>query len=203
MLPRCALPWVRQQVVAHRLQSMLRTRSCGAEAGLRLAEAGLRRPGAARGAALGGAPGVAGGASDVACRPCICTSVAKTITQVPASPASVVGLQLIEGMLEGEPHKFTPHSMVKHPAWQCPNSAPTPPQGGPGSSGWLSWGAGALGARALLQVCSSQPPPGVQRRLSDCHWTSRSHAVDFEEWHPPPPPSSKPFLLPPSVLGAS
>jgi len=64
--------------------------------------------------------------------------VAKTITQVPASPASVVGLQLIEGMLEGEPHKFTPHSMVKHPAWQCPNSAPTPPQGGPGSSGWLS-----------------------------------------------------------------
>jgi hypothetical protein len=57
---------------------------------------------------------------------------------VPASPASVVGLQLIEGMLEGEPHKFTPHSMVKHPAWQCPNSAPTPPQGGPGSSGWLS-----------------------------------------------------------------
>ena len=71
MLPRCALPWVRQQVVAHRLQSMLRTRSC--EAGLRLAEAGLRRPGAARGAALGGAPGVAGGASDVACRPCICT----------------------------------------------------------------------------------------------------------------------------------
>ena len=60
------------------------------------------------------------------------------LSQVPASPASVVGLQLIEGMLEGEPHKFTPHSMVKHPARQCPNSAPTPPQGGPGSSGWLS-----------------------------------------------------------------
>ena len=57
--------------------------------------------------------------------------------QVPASPASVVGLQLIEGVLQGEPHKFTPQSMVKHPAWQCPNSVPTPPQGGPGSSGWL------------------------------------------------------------------
>ena len=58
---------------------------------------------------------------------------------VPASPASVVGLQLVEGMLEGEPHKFTPHT---------------------------------------------------------------SSMVDFEEWHPSPPPSSKPFLLPPSVLGA-
>lgn len=59
-----------------------------------------------------------------------------TLSQVPASPASVVGLQLVEGMLEGEPHKFTPHSIAKCPAWQCLSSAPTPAQGGPGSSGW-------------------------------------------------------------------
>ena len=57
-----------------------------AEAGLRLAEAGA-------------APRV--GHSWASALP--------KLSQVPASPASVVGLQLVEGMLEGEsPHKFTP-----------------------------------------------------------------------------------------------
>ena len=46
-------------------------------------------------------------------------------------------------------------SMVKVPPWQCSRSAPAPPQGSPGSSGWLSaprGEAGPLDAQPLPRV---------------------------------------------------
>ena len=45
--------------------------------------------------------------------------------------------------------------MVILPPWQCPRSAPAPPQGTPGSSGWLGaprGEAGPLGAQPLPRV---------------------------------------------------
>ena len=57
--------------------------------------------------------------------------------------------------------------MVKVPPWQCPSSASVPPQGAPGSSGWLSVSterdrptgrpAAASGARAS-RLQSHRPP---------------------------------------------
>ena len=45
--------------------------------------------------------------------------------------------------------------MVKVPPWQCPSSASVPPQGAPGSSGWLgapTGETGPLGAQPLPRV---------------------------------------------------
>ena len=47
------------------------------------------------------------------------------------------------------------HSMVKVTPWQCPRSAPAPPHGAPGSSGWLgapTGETGPLGAQPLPRV---------------------------------------------------
>eukprot|EP00964_Phaeocystis_antarctica_P052066 scaffold30445_cov54-Phaeocystis_antarctica.AAC.2 len=52
-------------------------------------------------------------------------------------------------------------SMVKVPPWQCPSSAPVPPQGVPGGSGQLGtpMQRSAHCAPRHCLGCSSQPPP--------------------------------------------
>ena len=52
--------------------------------------------------------------------------------------------------------RLRPHpSMVKVAPWQCPRSAPAPPQGAPGSSGWLG------GPSAETDPLGAQPLPRV------------------------------------------
>ena len=65
-------------------------------------------------------------------------------------------LSKFDGMLRG--------NTVKVPPWQCPRSAPAPPQGAPGSSGWPGAPRGETGP------LGAQPLPRVL-------WSSRSKAA--------------------------
>ena len=56
-------------------------------------------------------------------------------------------------------------SMVKVPAWQCPRSAPAPPQGAPGSPGWLS--------APRREACRSTGRPATASAARACRLPSR------------------------------
>ena len=65
------------------------------------------------------------------------------------------------------------NSVVKVPPWQCPISAPAPPQGAPGSSGWPGAPRGETGP------LGAQPLPRVLELAASkaAHFTAFDHVI--------------------------
>ena len=115
---------------------------------------------------------------DNAAIPLCLESVVKSFEQIRACEASVGGVHVPRDVVESVDQGRNPDAFLaelaernaaacratawsKRPPWQCPSSAPAPPQGAPGGSGWRGTPRAMPSHWAPCHRlgCSSKPPP--------------------------------------------